>query len=66
MTRTSDLGILSGPLGLDAPDDVRGARRSSASPADDLAARFFETLSLLARFGLASHTRLLEAAPRDG
>ncbi len=41
-------------------------RRSAAAPleADDLAVRFFDTLGLLARFGLASHTRLLLG--RDG
>ena len=41
-------------------------RRSAAAPleADDLAASLFGTLGLLARFGLASHTRLLLG--RDG
>ena len=36
-------------------------------PPDDLAARFFAKLGVLARFGLAAHTRLLlETSRRDG
>ena len=33
-------------------------------PPDDLAARFFAKLGVLARFGLAAHTRLLLETPR--
>lgn len=41
-----------------------GGERSGAAQADDLAGSFFGTLGMLARFGLASHTRLLLG--RDG
>ena len=48
-----------------AAADGQRERGPAAFPPDDLAARFFAKLGVLARFGLASHTRLLLETPRQ-
>jgi len=50
-----------------APIEARRELDPIPFPPDDLAARFFAKLGVLARFGLAAHTRLLlETSRRDG
>jgi len=49
----------------EADADGRRDRSPLAFPPDDLAARFFDKLGVLASFGLASHTRLLLETPRQ-
>jgi len=49
------------------PIEARRDLHAIPFPPDDLAARFFAKLGVLARFGLAAHTRLLlETSRRDG
>jgi hypothetical protein len=48
-----------------APTQAGRDRGPVPFPSDDLAARFFAKLGVLARFGLAAHTRLLLEAPRE-